>query len=202
MPWELPARAHGKVYWLTGLSGAGKTTLAVLLAEYLRSQGKQVVLLDGDVMRAVLGDRAGHTAAERRVLAGQYGAMCRMISSQGVTVVCATISMFQDVRDWNRTHLTRYCEIYLRVSLEELIRRDQKGLYGRALKGEIENVIGINAPFEEPDSPDIILDNDGSRTPEGVLAELLAAIKTGAVHENELGLHRAGRGLPEAAPVF
>jgi adenylylsulfate kinase-like enzyme len=135
-------------------------------------------------------------------LAGQYAAMCRLINSQGITVVCATISMFQEVRDWNREHLTRYCEVYVKVPLDELIRRDQKGLYSRALRGEAENVMGVNASFEEPLQPDIVVENDGSRSVEAVFEELWKSIQRGAENEDELGLHGTGRGVPAEAAVL
>jgi adenylylsulfate kinase len=104
--------------------------------------------------------------------------MCRMLSRQGMDVVCATISMFHQVRAWNRTHIHNYCEIYLRVPMEVLVARDQKGLYGQALAGAIDNVIGVNAPFEEPEASDIIVDNDGTRSPEDIVTELLTQIPT------------------------
>jgi len=170
-------QAVGPVYWITGLAGAGKTTQARLLTAELRARGQTVVLLDGDVMRDVLGGSAGHTRPERLRLARQYGAFCHLLSRQGVTVVCATISMFHEVRRWNREHLGKYCEIYLRVPMAVLVDRDQKGLYRGALAGEIDDVIGVNAPFEEPESPDIILENNGAQGPEAVAGELLQQIK-------------------------
>jgi len=176
MPLQLPPEEQGAVYWVTGLAGAGKTTVAEILVTKLRAQGQTVVFLDGDVLREVFGGGAGHSMAERRVLAHQYGAMCRMLSRQGMTVVCATISMFGEVRQWNRENIVRYCEVYLQVPMEVLVSRDKKGLYRGALAGEIDDVIGVNAPFEEPECPDIMIENDGARDPEAVVSELLTKI--------------------------
>ncbi len=172
-PLNLPVAEHGEVFWVTGLAGAGKTTLAGVLVRELRRTGRKVVFLDGDAVRAVLAPDAGHSPRERLALAGQYAAMCRLINSQGITVVCATISMFSAVRQWSRENISKYCEIYLRVPMAELVKRDQKGLYRGALAGEHDNVIGVNAPFDEPETPDIIINNDGTRSLEETAAELL-----------------------------
>ncbi len=176
MPLNLPPQEYGTVYWLTGLAGAGKTTIGRLLATKLREQQKNVVFLDGDIIREVLGATTGHGRDDRLALAQKYAAMSQMLSRQGMNVVCATISMFHQVRDWNRLHIHNYCEIYLRVPMPVLVARDQKGLYGQALAGAIDNVIGVNAPFEEPETPDIIIDNDGTRSPEAIIEELLSKI--------------------------
>lgn len=176
-----PGITPGRVFWITGLAGAGKTTLATLLADSLREDGEWVVFLDGDTMREVFGGAAGHSPDERRLLAGQYGRLCRLLAQQGATVVCATISMFHAVRRWNRENISRYCEVYVRVPLEVLEVRDQKGLYAAARRGEAEHVLGVNAPFEEPESPDIMIDNDGSRAPQAVLNELRDRIEQWSV---------------------
>ncbi len=176
MPSQFMEGKSGTVYWITGLAGAGKTTMAGLLVAHLQAKGVPTILLDGDAVREVLGGTAGHTPAERLVLAGRYGAMCRLISCQGISVVCATISMFHEVRRRNRETIDKYCEIYLQVSLEELTRRDQKGLYRDAQAGRIDNVLGVNATFEEPDNSDIILVNNGQLSPETMLKEMLEKI--------------------------
>ena len=185
MPLELPSEAFGQVFWLTGLSGAGKTTLGRMLTKQLRQKNHATVLLDGDVMRDVLGASGNHQPEQRRALAGQYGAMCRMLSRQGIDVVCATISMFHEVHQWNRTHIPNYHEIYLRVPLDVLIQRDTKGLYQRALAGEADNVLGINCNFEAPQDPELIIDNDGSRPPQEVLAELLQHLNLDLENKSE-----------------
>lgn len=163
----------GTVFWITGLAGAGKTTIGSMLFRHLQGIKPNVVHLDGDVLRDVFSGDHGHSTEHRRQLAGQYSRLCRMLSEQGIDVVCSTISMFHEIRAWNRQHIPNYLEIYLQAPIEVLIERDQKALYSRALRGEIDNVIGIDVPMEEPDQPDVILLNDGSRTPVQILEQLM-----------------------------
>ena len=178
MPLMLHPAEYGTVYWLTGLAGAGKTTIGRLLACRFREQGRNVVFLDGDILREVFGNTMGHGREERLKLARKYSAMCRMLSRQGLDVVCATISMFHEVRAWNRDNIPNYCEIYLRVPFDVLVARDQKGLYGQALAGKIDNVLGVNAPFDEPRNPDLIIDNDGRCSSEAIVDELIDTLPT------------------------
>lgn len=173
MPLNLDPQQYGTVYWLTGLAGAGKTTIGRLLAIHFRKKKQQVVFLDGDHMREVLGAITGHSPAERLGLAQKYAAMCRMLSRQGIDVICSTISMFHSIHDWNRDNIHNYVEIYLQVPMEVLASRDKKGLYSQALAGTIDNVIGVNAAFEEPRFPDIIVINDGSRPPDLIVSDIL-----------------------------
>ena len=118
---------QNRVYWLTGLSGAGKTTIGRLWRDRLRERGETVVFLDGDEMRSVFGTGLGFNAADRRRLAESYGRLCALLAGQGVTVVCCTISMFHSVRAWNRANIPGYYEVYLEASMDTLRRRDQIG---------------------------------------------------------------------------
>ena len=99
--------------------------------------------------------------------------LCRMLSEQGIDVVCATISLFRECQEWNRAHVARYCEIYLRVPMEVLVQRDQKQLYSRALRGEITDVMGVDLPIEEPSRPDIVIDNDGRQAPSDIAGDII-----------------------------
>ena len=151
-----------QVYWLTGLSGAGKTTIGKLWYEKLRSSGETVVFLDGDELREAIGEDLGYTEADRRKSAMRNARLCALLARQGLTVICCTISMFDSVRDWNREHIPGYFEAYIKVSMDTLHRRDQKGLYSTGKQ----NVAGVHFQVEEPKSPDLVLENDGQRTPE------------------------------------
>lgn len=164
----------GTCYWLTGLSGAGKSTIGRHLAQRLRRDRPQVIYLDGDVMREVFGSQQHYDQDSRQQLAAVYGRMCRMLTSQGQDVVCATISMYEDVRSWNRANIKHYREIYVRVSMATLFQRDQKQLYSRAQRGEISDVMGVDLAFDPPQAPDLILDNEGDRSPQA-LAETIYA---------------------------
>lgn len=166
----------GTVYWFTGLSGAGKTTLGRLFHARVRNHKANVVYCDGDTLRDVFGQDLGHSLDDRLQLAMRYARLCRMLAEQGIDVVCATISMFHQVRRWNREHFPAYREIYIQVPLEVLVERDQKGLYSRALKGEAHNVIGVDLPFEAPENPDVRILNDGSRPPDTIVDELIQAL--------------------------
>ena len=165
----MPEEAMGTVYWLTGLSGAGKTTVGRLLYGKLREKSAGVVFLDGDSLREAFGDDLGYSHEDRHRCAMRYARICRMLSGQGLDVVCCTISMFEDVRQWNREHIENYREVYLRVSDEVLSRRNQKGLYASSKK----ELVGFGVEMEEPEHPDLIIDNNGDISPEDVLGKIL-----------------------------
>ncbi|GFN30754.1 adenylyl-sulfate kinase [Paenibacillus xylaniclasticus] len=163
----------GTVYWITGLSGSGKTTIGSLLRDRLKERGRSVVLLDGDALREAFGNDLGYTEEERRRSAMRNARLCLLLSEQGIDVVCATISMFHACREWNRQHMEFYREIYLRVSLDTLIKRNQKGLYFEALNGGNQEVAGITMVIEEPREPHLVVDNEGGLTPEQIVSQIL-----------------------------
>lgn len=169
-------RREGTVWWITGLSGAGKSTVSRLVRDGLADRGVPVLILDGDVMRAVLGGNGGHGSEDRLRLAQTYARLAREIAEQGIDAVCATISMFHEVRAWNRSHIPHYREIYLRVPLPELENRDPHGLYARARAGQAHKVVGIDLPLEEPASPDLVIDNFGATDPAAAAGRILALV--------------------------
>lgn len=156
----------GAVYWITGLSGAGKTTIGRLFYERLRKRYVNTVFLDGDILRRVFGDDLGYTEEDRRKCAMRYSRLCALLQEQGMNVICCTISMFDSVREWNRQNIDNYREIYVKVSLETLRARDQKGLYSGKTSEQERDVAGLDFPLEEPKQPDLILSNDGGISPD------------------------------------
>lgn len=142
----------GRVIWITGLSGAGKSTLARSLTSKLRATGAPVAILDGDELRAAMGavSSENHGRTERLALARRYAALCKLLAEQGLTVVIATISMFAEIHAANRAELPGYFEVYLKVPLSELKRRDTKGIYQRYESGELHNVAGRDLAVDEP----------------------------------------------------
>lgn len=162
----------GTVYWITGLSGAGKTTMGQKLFRDMRKLKKDVLLLDGDELREIINNK-DYSYDGRKQVAMQYSRMCRMLSCQGMDVIICTVSMYDEVREWNRKNIANYCEIYIKVPLEELIRRDQKGLYSQVINKTSSNVIGMDIDFEEPKQPDIVMQNDGKSSVEDVYMQLI-----------------------------
>ncbi len=152
---------NGKVYWITGLSGAGKTTIGKLWYQELKKKKETVVFLDGDILRQIFGNDLGYTEADRRKSAMRNARLCALLAKQGMDVVCCTISMFDEVRNWNRENISGYIEIYVKASMETLHKRNQKGLYTQ----NNTTVAGIDVPIEEPKHPDLVLNNDGQCAP-------------------------------------
>lgn len=145
----------GGVVWLTGLSGAGKTTVAGLLDRRLRADGRTPVLLDGDRQRAIMPGRFGYSPADRRALAWWYARLAAEFAGQGHLVVCATISLFHEVHDWNRAQVANYLEVWLRAPVHQLRTRP-----GRArLYDGGADVVGVGVEPEFPRRPDLVIDN-------------------------------------------
>lgn len=157
----------GTVYFFTGLSGAGKTTLGGLFHSHLKARKPNVVWLDGDQYRPVFTEDVGYTQEDRLRGAKRVFRVCKMLSDQGIDVVCCSISMYSEVREWNRANIENYKEVYIKVKKETLLKRNQKGLYTSG-----KNVVGVDIPFDEPKFSDVVVENDGLETPETIVARL------------------------------
>lgn len=170
------------VVWITGLSGAGKSTLARHVACHMRARGRVPVLLDGDELRDIFGAVAlseeNHARAGRLGIASRYAQLCRMIATQNVDVVIATISMFREIYHWNRTNLPGYVEVYLKTPLDELRRRDPKGIYRDYESGRLKHVAGLDLQVDEPEAPDWIVEFDPARSAAATADELMAILDT------------------------
>ena len=157
----------GRLFWITGLSGAGKTTISSLLYSYLKEKENNIFLIDGDKIREVY-QSTDYTKDGREKISYMNMRLCKMLTEQGIDVIIAVIGMRDIYREWNRKNIEEYYEIYLDVPIEILIQRDSKKIYSRALQQEINNVYGIDLPYEEPKCPDIRIRNDFSQTPEEI----------------------------------
>jgi adenylylsulfate kinase len=148
------------VVWITGVSGVGKTTLAKALYERLRSLNLGVEILDGDGIRSKLYPDLGYTKEEREMHNKVVIEMANLLAKNGIVVIVSMISPFRSTRELARKEIENFVEVYLKCSLEELIRRDPKGLYEKAINGEIVGLTGYDGEYEEPENPDLVLETD------------------------------------------
>lgn len=145
----------GRVIWITGLPGAGKTTVANMLHSMLSFNRCSAIILDGDEIRGAL-QNFDYSEDGRKRLAKIYSKLALIFSRQGFTVICSTVSMFHDIHAWNRSNIPKYCEVYLKVPMEVLISRNQKELYAED-PASSEIVYGEALRIEEPISPDLLI---------------------------------------------
>ncbi len=151
------------IVWIIGLAGSGKTTIGSLLSAELKKRNKATVFLDGDRFREMMGDDLGHTKEDRKINGERITRFCLFLDSQGIDVVCCILSLFPKQRELCREIASSYIEVYLEVSIEEIIRRDQKSIYSEAVAGRAQNVVGIDIPFPVPKNPHIIIENSKYR---------------------------------------
>jgi len=147
----------GFTLWFTGLSGAGKTTLAHIILKELRDRGMKVELLDGDVVRTNLSKGLGFSKEDRDTNIRRIGFVCNLLTRNGVVAIGSAISPYRAIRDELRAMIGNFVEVYVECPLEVLVERDVKGLYKKALAGEIKEFTGVSDPYEPPLNPEVIV---------------------------------------------
>src|SRR6187200_1694535 len=150
----------GFTIWFTGLSGSGKSTIAHILEGELRNRGHKVEVLDGDTVRQHLSKGPGFSKEDRDTNIRRIGWVCEVLSRNDVVAIAAAISPYREIRDEVRANIGRFVEVYVEAPLEVLADRDVKGLYRKAMAGEIQNFTGVNDPYEAPLSPEVICHSD------------------------------------------
>ncbi|MCD6131005.1 MAG: adenylyl-sulfate kinase [Candidatus Hydrothermae bacterium] len=154
--------------WFTGLPCSGKSTIANRVAEILRNKGYKVEQLDGDVTRKYLSKGLGFTKEDRDENIRRVGFVAKLLTRNGVFVTAAFVSPYREIRDEIRKEIGNFVEVYVKCPVEVCIERDVKGMYKKALKGEIKNFTGIDDPYEEPLNPEVIVETDKETVEESV----------------------------------
>ena len=167
---------RGFVVWFTGLSGAGKTTIAQQLEHVLRDRGLRVEVLDGDVVRTHLSKGLGFSKEDRDTNIRRIGFVAHLLQRNGVVVICSAISPYRAIRDENRALIGDFIEVFAKCPLDVLEERDVKGLYAKARAGEIPNFTGVSDPYEEPLKPEVVVETD-SETLEQSTAKVIAKLE-------------------------
>lgn len=180
----------GFTIWITGLSGSGKSTVTAILEGVLRARGHRVEVLDGDVVRTHLTRELGFTREDRDENVRRVGWVCEVLSRNDVIAIAAVISPYRAARDEVRARIGRFVEVYMEAPVEVLAARDPKGLYRRALAGEIENFTGVSDPYEPPLHPEVVCHTDGRELPEESARRVVAAVE-------KLGLLRSTDGTAD-----
>lgn len=147
-----------KLVWITGLSGSGKTSIGKKVFIELKKLEPATVFLDGDDFRELFSSH-GYSREERFLVAKKIIKLCKFLIKQDINVVCCTISLFSEIHERNRELFDEYYEIFISCQMEELIKRDQKGLYSKVLAGELNNLVGVDIEFDIPKEPFLFLDN-------------------------------------------
>ncbi len=159
---------QGLTIWFTGLPGAGKTTLARLLADHLRQQGRPVELFDGDELRRTLTKDLGFSREDRFENIQRIAFVAASVTRVGGIAIVAAIAPYAEARAEARRMIGRYVEVYVRCPLSVCMQRDPKGLYAKAQRGEVMGLTGLSDPYEEPSHPDVIVDTDRETPSEGI----------------------------------
>src|SRR5947208_10504017 len=167
---------RGFVVWFTGLSGSGKSTLAAMLAGEIARRGRHPELLDGDEVRTHLSKGLGFSKEDRDTNIRRIGYVARLIARSGGVAITAAISPYRDVRDELRGQTPGFVEVFVRAPLDTLVERDTKGLYRKAIAGEIANFTGVSDPYEEPLHPEVVCDTSTETVAESV-AKVVATLE-------------------------
>jgi adenylylsulfate kinase len=153
-------KRKGFVVWLTGLSGSGKTTIGASLQVQLQELGLRAELLDGDEVRRQLSPDLGFTKTDRETHARRVVYLSKLLAKNGIITLVSLIAPYRSFREYARREIVDYIEVYVNTPLETCIKRDPKGLYKKALKGEITDMTGLQDPYEEPVNPELVIETE------------------------------------------
>jgi adenylyl-sulfate kinase len=159
---------NGFTLWFTGMSGAGKSTISERVYDRLRTAGAKVELLDGDIVRTQLSKGLGFSKEDRDTNIRRIGFVCELLSRNGVIAIVAAISPYREVREELRSRIQNFVEVHVTCPIEVLAERDVKGLYKKALAGEITAFTGVSDPYEPPANPDVLIDSSRETVDESV----------------------------------
>ena len=179
---------RGCVVWLTGMSGAGKTTISKVLARRLEEIGRPCELLDGDALRETLSRGLGFSKEDRDAHVRRVGFVAGLLARHGVVAIAAVISPYRAVRDELRAAIPDFIEVHVDCPIEELARRDVKGLYRKALAGEIGSFTGISDPYEPPLAPDVKV-GTAAETPDDSADRILATLESSGLVRFDRSTH-------------
>ena len=151
------------VIWISGPSGAGKTTIGRALRDHLKPRFPSIFLLDGDEFRAAMGNDLGFAAGDRRINGLRIAGMAHLLEANGITVICCGVTIHPEAQAFSFANLQEYYQVFVEVSLETLCRRDTKDIYRRALDGQMVDVVGVDMKLDLPQTPHLVLNNDENR---------------------------------------
>ena len=164
------------VIWLTGIPGSGKTTLALELQKFYEQNGLPVEILDGDEIRKTLSKDLGFSPEHRKEHNRRVIFVAQILAKNGVTTIVPLISPYRETRAFARKEIPNFVEVWVKASVDECIKRDPKGLYKKAIAGEIKNLTGLQAPYEEPENAELIIDTE-AQTVEESIKQIISKLK-------------------------
>jgi len=178
---------NGCTIWFTGLSGAGKSTLAEVVEYRLKALGRNVEVLDGDIVRTHLSKGLGFSREDRDTNIKRIAFVCKLLTRNGVISISAAIAPYREAREWARKEISNFVEVYVKCPIEVCRQRDIKGLYKLVDEGKIKHFTGVDDPYEEPDHPELVIETDKETVEESVSRILAKLTELGYLEAEEVG---------------
>ena len=164
------------VIWITGISGSGKSTIAMALMKLFKNKVPELINIDGDTIREVFDEKIGYLENDRKKHINRIQRLCLLLDKQEQVIITSALYSNKDILSWNRKNFSEYYEIYLDASIELVQKRDTKGLYSKYEKGLEKNIVGLDIPWHKPENPDLKIDFKNNYTVEEVVKKIIEIV--------------------------